>query len=247
MKKRNREINIFSMSALDLFASAMGAFLLIAVMALPYYLKTDKDLVVQVEKLQKELHQIKALLQNVEKKLKKAEQENKKIISSNNDLQKKLENVKQKNKALKSENDNLKKQAKNMQKELSKTFCVIRMGWKSEYGQDVDLYVIDPLGNTFKYNARTFPNSTASLTIDAGYPTKAKNGDEVWIAKKLIQGTYTIKYKYVSGKGPLKITGSVFTKSFTKDLPTKTMKKGEYKKITTIIVDIFGNATLEAN
>ena len=26
MKKRSREINIFSMSALDLFASAMGAF-----------------------------------------------------------------------------------------------------------------------------------------------------------------------------------------------------------------------------
>ena len=29
MKSRNRDINIFSMSALDLFASAMGAFMLL--------------------------------------------------------------------------------------------------------------------------------------------------------------------------------------------------------------------------
>lgn len=37
MKIRNREINIFSMSALDLFASGMGAFILLAVMALPFF------------------------------------------------------------------------------------------------------------------------------------------------------------------------------------------------------------------
>ncbi|WP_333609217.1 vWA domain-containing protein, partial [Arsukibacterium sp.] len=37
MKIRNRDINIFSMSALDLFASAMGAFILLAVIALPFF------------------------------------------------------------------------------------------------------------------------------------------------------------------------------------------------------------------
>lgn len=41
-KNRSREINVFSMSALDLFASALGAFIIIAVIALPYYLNTDK-------------------------------------------------------------------------------------------------------------------------------------------------------------------------------------------------------------
>ena len=39
MKRQNREINIFSMSALDLFASAMGAFILITLILMPYYLK----------------------------------------------------------------------------------------------------------------------------------------------------------------------------------------------------------------
>ncbi len=39
MKRRERELNIFSMSALDLFASALGAFILITLILLPYYLQ----------------------------------------------------------------------------------------------------------------------------------------------------------------------------------------------------------------
>ncbi len=40
MRARRREINIFSMSALDLFASALGAFILIAVVLFPYFPNT---------------------------------------------------------------------------------------------------------------------------------------------------------------------------------------------------------------
>lgn len=38
MRRRSKELNIFSMSALDLFASAMGAFILITLILMPYYL-----------------------------------------------------------------------------------------------------------------------------------------------------------------------------------------------------------------
>lgn len=37
MKRRAREIEVFSMSAIDLFAAAMGAFALLAIILLPYY------------------------------------------------------------------------------------------------------------------------------------------------------------------------------------------------------------------
>ena len=40
MKRRNREISIFSMSALDLFASALGAFILLAIVIFPYFPNT---------------------------------------------------------------------------------------------------------------------------------------------------------------------------------------------------------------
>ena len=44
MKKSSRELNIFSMSTLDLFASAMGAFILITLVLFPYVLNTsDSD------------------------------------------------------------------------------------------------------------------------------------------------------------------------------------------------------------
>lgn len=45
MKRKSREINIFNMSALDLFASALGAFILIAIVLFPFFPNiTDKDL-----------------------------------------------------------------------------------------------------------------------------------------------------------------------------------------------------------
>ena len=40
MKRRNREVSIFSMSALDLFASALGAFILLAIVMFPYFPNT---------------------------------------------------------------------------------------------------------------------------------------------------------------------------------------------------------------
>jgi cell division protein FtsB len=47
-RKRSREANVFSVAALDLFASAMGVFLLIALIAFPFYLKSNPDLVRQL-------------------------------------------------------------------------------------------------------------------------------------------------------------------------------------------------------
>jgi len=55
MKKVNREINIFSMSALDLFASALGAFILLGVLLLPYFPNTGDS--------QERVDEIRALLQ----------------------------------------------------------------------------------------------------------------------------------------------------------------------------------------
>ena len=70
MKTRNREINIFSMSALDLFASALGAFILLAVVALPYFGNTGNS-PENVAKIKKELKQAKSKLAACQKKSKK--------------------------------------------------------------------------------------------------------------------------------------------------------------------------------
>ena len=57
MKRRSKGLEIFSMSALDLFAVAMGAFVIIAVIALPYYKKEIPDMLSKVSVLSEELTQ----------------------------------------------------------------------------------------------------------------------------------------------------------------------------------------------
>ena len=58
MKRRNREVSIFSMSALDLFASALGAFILIAIVMFPHFPYTgtadQRDLDQALERLKAE-------------------------------------------------------------------------------------------------------------------------------------------------------------------------------------------------
>lgn len=57
-RRKRREINIFTVSALDLFASAMGVFLLIAIVSLPYYLKSDRSLVEELAEARKKIEKL---------------------------------------------------------------------------------------------------------------------------------------------------------------------------------------------
>ena len=86
MKKRNREINIFSISALDLFASALGAFILIMVILMPYFPNTG-DSAERVAEIEAELEKLKA-----------QEAEAKKITEA---LKGRLENLEKEKNALK--------------------------------------------------------------------------------------------------------------------------------------------------
>lgn len=70
MKTRNREINIFSMSALDLFASALGAFILIAIILLPFFPNLNIDSA-KLERENAELKQENAKLEREKAELEK--------------------------------------------------------------------------------------------------------------------------------------------------------------------------------
>jgi len=58
MIRRSREVNIFSMSALDLFASALGAFIFISITLFPYFTNTTKSLMEELEKLEQEKQEL---------------------------------------------------------------------------------------------------------------------------------------------------------------------------------------------
>lgn len=122
--KKNRDINVFSTSAIDLFASAMGVFVLIVVITMPFYQNTsqiDPQSVVaraEFERIVKELREVeqktKILIQekeriqkeylNVQSDLKKLEQRS--SLPPKDDakiLEEKLEELKRSNESLKIE------------------------------------------------------------------------------------------------------------------------------------------------
>ena len=68
MKKRRRELNIFSMSMLDLFASALGAFMLITIVLLPFFPNLNISGLEEAE-----LEREKAMLEQAKAELEQAE------------------------------------------------------------------------------------------------------------------------------------------------------------------------------
>ncbi len=72
MRRQRKELNIFSLSALDLFASALGAFILLAVIQFPYT-KKNEDIVEAKRKTEQQLAQCTSKLDEATKRAKKEE------------------------------------------------------------------------------------------------------------------------------------------------------------------------------
>ena len=66
MKPRNREINIFNLSMLDVISGAMAAFLIIVVILLPYYKKEKIDYQAIIVRLQQTIAQLQSQRQVAE-------------------------------------------------------------------------------------------------------------------------------------------------------------------------------------
>lgn len=106
MRRRNRDINIFNMSALDLFASALGAFILLFVILMPYYLKTSKTVMQENAKLQTENRSCKAEVEEFSQQLEECEQQRDKLKAENESLKQKLSQAEKAQKAAESELEN---------------------------------------------------------------------------------------------------------------------------------------------
>ena len=74
MRLRSKEINVFNMSALDLFASALGAFILITLVLFPYFPNTG-DSQERVDEVKAQLAQANADLEETSAELEQASSE----------------------------------------------------------------------------------------------------------------------------------------------------------------------------
>ena len=123
---KKKEINIFSISALDLFASAMGAFVLIAIISMPYYLNIDQSDIVKKQK-----NQINALNSKIKDNLK-----GKKLLEN------KISKLREKN-------FSLSKQVEHLQKKLQRSIKFALLGIATN--SDTFTILVDMSGSVLKY------------------------------------------------------------------------------------------------
>lgn len=99
-RNKRKELNIFTMSALDLFASALGAFVLIAVIALPYYLNVNQTDIVKSQK--EEIAKLKQSIAALNIKVANSIEEKNQCKKNNKKISRQIDNLGLKNQTLQS-------------------------------------------------------------------------------------------------------------------------------------------------
>ena len=244
MKTRNREINIFSMSALDLFASAMGAFILIAFVLFPYFPNTG-DSQERVADVRAQLERVQRELQATQGQLGACESQNRRIQESLNSCEEQLRASPTQAAlgACENRNQQLEAQLETCEAQAKKKFLLVIMSWGKT--DDIDLHVTDPAGREFYYQQRSFSGSQARLEED----NTRGPGNEIWLHPVAEAGTYQVHYNYYNYAtrtgGNVSVRGSVLTPEGRTSLPTKTLRrKGEKILVATITVDTEGNMSV---
>lgn len=258
MQRRNREINIFNMSALDLFASALGAFIMLFAILMPYYLKTSKivmqenaELKTQISEckgevsdLRNSISQYQDQVRNLEQSLRTCEEEKLELQSKITEIEKETTEEQSKLQKALQENAELKRKNEAFQDRLSKTFLAVVMKWPT-VNVDIDLYVKDPSGNVFYYEKKRFPGTQAELSVD----TTKGPGIEIWEHPSAVPGKYFVSYKLYlkSPKAtPTTVTGSIYFREGSKKMREIQLdERGEEKQVAIITVTATGDVTVE--
>ena len=210
MRARNREFSILNMSFLDVICGAMGAFLIVMVILMPYYKKEAQDFLQSIGNLKQELAESSQRLEETETELDRAE---KRIT----ELEQELQKSQSKNSALQRSVDEVRKRRD--------TPLLVGLKWPSRL-VDLDLYLVQPSGHAVGFACKK--RGLTELVFDY---RKGGEGAEVVISTKARPGRWKIcvhLYKGVSETiQELKIRASDFSKdlSFISIRGKKTCKK----------------------
>ena len=138
MKKRSREISIFSMSTIDLFASALGAFMLITVVLLPFFPNLNlsgreeaelRQAKIKLEQTKAELEQTKAELQQA---MAKSERERAKLDQQTAKLEREKAQLERAMAQVPKTKSQLEKQAAALQQEIDDTTVLLGIRTKAK-------------------------------------------------------------------------------------------------------------------
>ena len=249
------------MSALDLFASALGAFILISVVLFPYFPNTgdSQERVDEVkaqltqanarlEETAAELEQARAQLGPLQQELQAARGQLSACETSRQEIQAALDACRTEQRAAaaadaalsacESRNQRVQQELQSCEQQLRKKFVLIVISWGTE--DDIDLHVIDPAGREYYFDRKFHSGSRAKLEED----NTRGPGNEIWLHPAAEPGRYRVYFKYYSGSsGSVRVRGAVLTPRGRTELPGTTLRSvGEKPRVATINVDTEGNA-----
>lgn len=229
MRRRNRDINIFNLSMLDVISGAMGAFLIIMVILLPYYKKESID-------YQKELKQSRAAEDTARQAAQTAQAAQRAVEESLSAAEKSM-------RAAQAEADQNRHRADAATQQLAKTFLLVHIQWDTKY-QDVDLHVVDPSGTEFSYEHKTYPGKSGELSVDSQFGP----GNEVWSNPSAAAGDYRVfanLYNHHGVNDTPTITGSVIHRDGSSALPPARLSVKQKKYlVATVTVSADGRVSI---
>lgn len=202
------------MSVLDMFASALGAFIMVAIILFPYYQETKE--------FENNIEKTKEAIRKSEEDLKAAKQR----VKTDEDTQLQLQQQLRAAQNSTAELDHCRAEATACRAALNKTFMVVTIEWAERC--DVDLYVKDPVGNEYYYSAKQFPGSDAELSMDM----LDGPGIEIWQVPVAKPGSYEISYNPLGGQSDMvTIRGTIIDRSGRHELTPRTVRCGGGKAV----------------
>ena len=215
MKFRSREFNVFSMSALDLFASALGAFILISFVLMPYFLRLNDE---EVMRIRTELAETRASLEQSERALTECQEREA-------SCQARLESVLRDAESL----QGCQAELNSCQERLSKTFLAVVIQWATSR-HDVDLHIVDPSGKEFYFEKPSFVGHPGELSAD----TKIGPGVEIWEVREAMSGRYRVLYTLYDKHGndaPAIVKGGIYHRDGYDSLGEQRLTRERHKEM----------------
>ena len=163
MKKRSREISIFSMSTIDLFASALGAFMLITVVLLPFFPNLNlsgreeaelRQAKIKLQQTKAELEQTKAELQQA---MAKSERERAKLDQQTAKLEREKAQLERAMAQVPKTKSQLEKQVAALQQEIDDTTVLLGIRTKAKKF----VFVIDMSSSIYQPGQHDYRQFTA--------------------------------------------------------------------------------------
>jgi hypothetical protein len=235
LRRPHREIEIFSMSVLDMFASALGAFIMVSIILFPFYKQDiDAQLTASIEALANKRGE----LRSIEESVTQAEQRNARQKIQVDEVQEQRR-----------QNTRCVQELAVCVSALAETFLIVVMQWEDNV--DLDLYVTyvsESQCREFSWDksnqhGERYPDTEAQLSFDNG----GGPGIEIWLDPSAKPGRYKIEYRRRPSRGnPVTASGYYIDRTGRQALPSRTMTDTARRVVaTTLVLSTEGKITSE--